>query len=66
MSAPYRPYEPRWTGPGVECATCGVDQTPVPVTMRSLMFWTIPIHRAFSGFAPGWCGGSGRLIGPVL
>lgn len=64
---------PTWTGPDIECWTCGRTLRPVVTTPLSYRFWTIPTHAAFAIPYPldlsmriSPCGGGGRLIGPVL
>jgi hypothetical protein len=67
LMAQYRGGVPHWAAPEVECHTCGTMVTPIAVKKAEglPLFWTLPSHRSFLGFAPGSCKGSGAVLSPV-
>lgn len=59
---------PTWDAPPIPCWYCGRGVTPVQrLTSTGVwMFWTMPGHFPYVEVASSPCGGSGRLIGPVV
>lgn len=58
---------PTWDAPPIPCWYCGRGVTPVRrLSGDGSLFWAMPGHFPYIEVASSPCGGSGRLIGPVI
>lgn len=56
-----------WDAPPIPCWYCGRGVTPVRrLSGDGSLFWAMPGHFPYIEVASSPCGGSGRLIGPVI